>query len=139
MRSSVTALWRPFASSNRIGCPPRRTPHRSNASAGPSVLRSCPRFPPWVSGFVVGVLLAGVVAKHPVLALVLDYVLGDERDLSPAVGCIYHVVRDGKSRSVAAQRFDDGQPGGDGRAEVADPLREIALVDVVGAHPHHEE
>src|SRR5690606_14148405 len=84
------------------------------------------------TGQRVPVLSPRVVAEHDLARGDALDVLGEQRDLAAAAGCIDHEVRDAQPAGPAAQRADDLEALLDGRAEVLAAGDDVRLIDVVG-------
>ena len=90
-------------------------------------------------GLLVGGDVALVVAQHDLVVAVRDQVVGHDRDLAAAAGRIDDEGRDRVARGVAAQALHDLEALADRRPEVAGPLDQVALVEVVRPDPVGDE
>ena len=84
----------------------------------------------------VGLLVGGddpfVVAQHHLVRRPGDEIGRHHRNLAAAMGGIDDVGGDGESAGVPDEALHDLDPLADGGAEMGEPLREIALVHVIG-------
>src|SRR5690606_10669518 len=92
-----------------------------------------------MGGLRVGGDPAFVIAKYDFPWRLGDDVVGVDRDFSSTAWSVNDEGRDGVAGGVAAQVFDDLDTLRDGRAEVLQPFREVALVNVVGPDPSSNE
>ncbi len=90
-------------------------------------------------GFGVFEDFAFVVADEGALFVAHEDVVGVDGDFAAASGSVDDELGDGVAGGVAAEGFDDFNAFVDGGAEVGGALDEVALVEVVGADPAHEE
>ena len=79
------------------------------------------------------------VAQQQIVAVAADDRIGHQRDLAAAARRVDRQSRHRIARGVAAQRRDDLEPLLDRRAEMRRAGDRVALIEVVGLHPAHQQ
>ena len=88
---------------------------------------------------VIGILASFEVAQHHPVGRLGDEILRRFRDLPSAAGRIDAEGGNGQARGVPPQVLDDLDTRRHRRAEMLDPLRKVALVDVVRTDPDFKQ
>ena len=83
--------------------------------------------------------VAFVVADDDAFVVVMEDVAGVDRDLSTSARSVDNELRNGVTRGVAAQAFDNFEAFRDGGAQVRGAVDEVALVNVIRPDAAHEE
>ena len=92
-----------------------------------------------VGGFGVRSDVALEIAQDHLVGAVRHHVIGRYGNFPAATGGVHDVGGHGVAAGVAAQALHDLQALGDGGAQVARAVHEVALVDVVGPHADFDQ
>ena len=73
-----------------------------------------------------------IVSKSHPRTIAREQIFGKEADFAATTREINHKMRDSHPRAVAAETFDDVEPGFERGSEVGDPLSHVALKNIIG-------
>ncbi len=86
-------------------------------------------------GIGVGIGLALKISQHGLFVIKMEDIIGIHRCFAAAARRVNDKIGNGIAGNIAPYVFHDFNSFGDRRSKMADTLREIALIQIIGPHP----
>ena len=92
-----------------------------------------------VPRFGVGRKYAFIIAQNNLPGILGNQILGHHRNLAAAAGGVHNKSGHCHTRGMSAQILDNLNTRADGRTEMSNPLRHIALIDIIRFDPDFQQ